>query len=131
MAEHARKIANLSQAGETMRVKAIRRNDTLFSGRSFRFIREFHLPREQRAVTMTGQQVRHGFIIRDAGTGEHHIVGLTLLRHIADRYHAIELPPEIRFRRQETSIVHGEDRWRTRMRAAKRAAKAAEDAAGQ
>lgn len=125
------KTGNLSQAGEKMSVAERRRMDKLFTGRSFRYIREFHLPREQRAVTMMGLQVRHGFVIRDTVTGEHCIVGLKVLRYIADRYNGIELPPEIRFRRQETSIVHGEDRWRTRMRAAKRAAKAAEEAAGQ
>lgn len=82
-----------------------RQQDNLLKGRTFTYVREFHLPEDKRVLNILGRKVRHGFLIQDNATGEHVIVGLRLLRNIADRYEGIELPPEVRLRRAEHSIV--------------------------
>lgn len=63
-----------------------------FGGRKFDFVREVHLPRGQVFQNVFGNVGRHGYVIRDRETGEEMIVGGYILRHIHEKFLAVNLP---------------------------------------
>lgn len=82
----------LSRHGELIRASKQRQLDEAFKGKVFDIVREVHLPKGQVFVTQFGQKGQHGYIIQDRATGERHVVGWTVLKHIHDRYLGVTLP---------------------------------------
>lgn len=82
--------------GEALKATQQSKLDTAFAGKTFEIVQEVHLPHGQVFQTQFGNKGRHGYILRDTATGDRIVVGTRLLRHIANRYQGVELPPKRR-----------------------------------
>jgi hypothetical protein len=82
--------------------------DAQFTGKKWHIVREIHLPEDQRFQTMFGHQGRHGYILREASTGEEIVVGRKLFKIIRERYLGVPKPR----RRPRIVDEYTEDRTR-------------------
>lgn len=82
--------------------------DTLFKGKKYKIAKEIHLEGDERFVTPFGHKGRNGYaLVLESGEPaviddkklDKFVVGETMLKEIAEKYQAVEVPVKERKRR--------------------------------